>query len=172
MKPSMMRNLLRKLIQDLPTLEEYTIVPLRMLTLWYERCGRYYGSSPIGGVQASEEEKRLTMTLFTRIFDALAKRTYDPELFSKALPCLSAIGSALSPDYSYYESKTNDTDGGLRRQYTLGGVSVSAGASGDAGFEPEPIQVATIALSADMEEIIRTYSEHIHDFWCHERVIN
>jgi hypothetical protein len=74
MKPTMMKNLLKKLIVDLPTLEEYTIVPLRMLTLWYERCGRYYGSSPIGGAQASEEEKRLTMNLFTRIFDALAKR--------------------------------------------------------------------------------------------------
>lgn len=32
---------------------------------------------------------------FVFIFQA-----YDPELFSKALPCLSAIGCALSPDYS------------------------------------------------------------------------
>ena len=73
MKPPMMKNLLKKLIVDLPTLEEYTIVPLKMLTIWYERCGKYYGNSSIG-LQASEEEKRLTMTLFTRIFDALAKR--------------------------------------------------------------------------------------------------
>lgn len=169
MKPVMMKNLLRKLIQDLPTLEEYTIVPLRMLTLWYERCGRYYGSSPIGGMQASEEEKRLTMTLFTRIFDSLAKRTYDPELFSKALPCLSAIGSALSPDYSYFESKTDaptDEFGPLRRQYTLGGASNS----GSAGFEPEPMQVASVTLTNDMEEIIKTYSEHVHDFYSHDRV--
>lgn len=170
MKPSMMKNLLRKLIQDLPTLEEYTIVPLRMLTLWYERCGRYYSSSPIGGMQASEEEKRLTMTLFTRIFDSLAKRPYDPELFSKALPCLSAIGSALSPDYSYFESKSDDEltsgGGGLRRQYTLGGASNV----GSIGFEPEPMQVASITLTNDMEEIIKNYSEHVHDFWCHDRV--
>ena len=73
MKPQMMRNLLKKLVDDLPTLEEYTIVPLKMLTLWYERCGKYYGASAIGS-QASEEEKKLTMTLFTRIFDALARR--------------------------------------------------------------------------------------------------
>ena len=73
MKMPMMRNLLKKLVDDLPTLEEYTIVPLKMLTLWYERCGKYY-SSPPGGMQASEEEKKLTMTLFTRIFDALATR--------------------------------------------------------------------------------------------------
>ena len=71
-----------------------------MLTIWYERCGRYYGAAP-QGMQASEEEKRLSMQLFTSIFDALAKRVYDPELFIKALPCLSAIGCALSPDYSH-----------------------------------------------------------------------
>jgi len=76
MKPNMMRNLLKKLINDLPTLEEYTTVPLKMLTLWYERCSKYYSSSSTTnvGMQASEEEKRLTMTLFTRIFDALARR--------------------------------------------------------------------------------------------------
>lgn len=70
MKPNMMKNLLKKLVDDLPTLEEYTIVPLKMLTLWYERNNRYYG------FQASEDEKRLTMTLFTRIFDSLAKRVF------------------------------------------------------------------------------------------------
>jgi hypothetical protein len=39
-----------------------------MLTQWYERCSRYYT------VAATEEEKRLTMVLFQKIFDALASR--------------------------------------------------------------------------------------------------
>jgi hypothetical protein len=39
-----------------------------MLTQWYERCSRYYG------VAATEEEKRITMMLFQKIFDALASR--------------------------------------------------------------------------------------------------
>jgi len=39
-----------------------------MLTQWYERCSRYYA------VAATEEEKRLTMMLFQKIFDALASR--------------------------------------------------------------------------------------------------
>jgi hypothetical protein len=39
-----------------------------MLTQWYERCSRYYS------VAATEEEKRLTMMLFQKIFDALASR--------------------------------------------------------------------------------------------------
>ncbi len=66
-----MKKLLRKMVKDLPTLSEQTKVPLRMLTIWYERCGHYYGTAPTG-MQASEEEKRLTMLLFTSIFDALA----------------------------------------------------------------------------------------------------
>jgi hypothetical protein len=39
-----------------------------MLTQWYQRCSRYYT------VAATEEEKRLTMMLFQKIFDALASR--------------------------------------------------------------------------------------------------
>jgi hypothetical protein len=39
-----------------------------MLTQWYERCSRYYSAA------ATEEEKRLTMLLFQKIFDALASR--------------------------------------------------------------------------------------------------
>lgn len=82
----MMTPLLRKLVHDVPALTDQTIVPLRvilifnflfkyfyeicvqMLTQWYERCTRYYT------IAATEEEKRLTMMLFQKIFDALASR--------------------------------------------------------------------------------------------------
>lgn len=50
----------------------------------YEEYSRY-------GV-ASETEKRLSMLLFYAIFDSLGSKAYDPELFGKALPCLTAIG--------------------------------------------------------------------------------
>ena len=47
----------------------------QLLTLHYDRCGRYYGSPNGQGSYgcASEEEKRLTMILFSNIFDSLAK---------------------------------------------------------------------------------------------------
>lgn len=66
-----------------------------MLTLHYERCAKYYGSTSGQGVYgaSSDEEKRLTMMLFSNIFDSLSKMDYDPELFGKALPCLTAIGN-------------------------------------------------------------------------------
>ncbi|KAI8510295.1 hypothetical protein Bbelb_112110 [Branchiostoma belcheri] len=102
LRPSMMQRLLRKLSYDLPSLNEYTFVPLRLLTLHFERCSKYYGT--LGGWGdygcASDEEKRLTMNLFSGVFDALAKRPYEPSLFSKTLPCLTAIACALSPDYA------------------------------------------------------------------------
>ena len=46
-----------------------------MLTAYYERCGRYYSHGGWGSFgAASEEEKRLTMMLFSGIFDSLGQR--------------------------------------------------------------------------------------------------
>uniref|UniRef100_A0A915IS50 Uncharacterized protein n=1 Tax=Romanomermis culicivorax TaxID=13658 RepID=A0A915IS50_ROMCU len=77
------------------------------MTLHYERCGKYYGGGNALGV-ANEEEKRLTMILFSAIFDSLGNRAYDPDLFGRALPCLTAIGSSLSPDYALTQNSAND----------------------------------------------------------------
>lgn len=71
----------------------------QIITLHYERCGKYYGGGNSYGV-AAETEKRLSMLLFYAIFDSLSSKPYDPELFGKALPCLTAIGSSISPDYA------------------------------------------------------------------------
>ena len=46
--------------------------------------------------------------LFFSIFDSLSKMEYDPELFGKALPCLTAIACALPPDYA--KSKHTEDD--------------------------------------------------------------
>ena len=47
----------------------------QVLVNHYERCGRYYGSGGWGAHgSATEEEKRLTMMLFSGIFDSLAQR--------------------------------------------------------------------------------------------------
>merc|ERR1712179_379096 len=107
-----MHNLLRKLTFDVPSLSEQTMIPIRLLTLHYERCWQYYCLSG-GCVEfgcASDEERHLTMMLFWGIFDALSKKHLDDTngfrskhkeeaLFSKALPCLCAIACALPPDY-------------------------------------------------------------------------
>jgi ryanodine receptor 2 len=112
MQPAMLLKLLRKLTVDVSKLSEYTTVALRvciiafyyrialsietfqLLTLHYERCAKYYGTTSGQSIYgtSSDEEKRLTMMLFSNIFDSLSKMDYDPELFGKALPCLTAIG--------------------------------------------------------------------------------
>lgn len=60
---------------------EHFLCVFQVLTSHYERCGRYYGSG--GGYQgsASEEEKRLTMMLFSGIFDSLAQRVCISSVF-------------------------------------------------------------------------------------------
>lgn len=67
-------KLLGMLTVDLPALSENTVISLRMLTHHYERCTTYYSCShPEYGI-ANDEEKKLTMILFTRLFDSLAQR--------------------------------------------------------------------------------------------------
>lgn len=81
----MLLKLLRKLTVDVSRLSEYTTVALRLLTLHYDRCGKYYGA--LGGQgsygSASDEEKRLTMMLFSNIFDSLSKMVYNISLFNQ-----------------------------------------------------------------------------------------
>ncbi|XP_066971316.1 ryanodine receptor isoform X18 [Macrobrachium rosenbergii] len=158
MQPAMLLPLLRKLTIDVSKLSEYTTVALRLLTLHYERCSKYYNTSSNTPGTASEEEKRLTMILFTNIFDSLAKMEYDPELFSKALPCLSAIGCSLPPDYSLthgYEDELYNT---------------SSCAEGP--YNPMPIDTTGVELSTDIATLLDKFSEHYHDAWASRKLEN
>ncbi|GFR86949.1 ryanodine receptor [Elysia marginata] len=152
----LMTNLLRKLTVDVPALSEHAVVPLRVLTSHYERSGSYYGTGAGRGSVASEEEKRLTMMLFNGIFESLAKRAYDPELFSKALPCLSAIGCALSPDYT--QSPHDDS--------WLTHTSVDL----DGTYNPRPVDTSRIHLNQSVESAVNKYAEHFHDCWAVKKI--
>ncbi|CAN7995814.1 unnamed protein product [Ixodes hexagonus] len=153
MQPSMLLRLLRKLTVDVSVITEYTTVALRLLTLHYERCKSYYSASGGQGAYgtASEEERRLTMLLFTNIFDSLSKMEYDPELFNKALPCLTAISCALPPDYSLTEGQDDD--------WCKQGTHTSG------PYVPEPVNTNGIQLSQDLHNIVQRFSEHFHDAW-------
>ncbi|KAL6426510.1 hypothetical protein ACFW04_009145 [Cataglyphis niger] len=166
MQPSMLLKLLRKLTVDVSKLSEYTTVALRLLTLHYDRCAKYYGSTGSGGQgtygASSDEEKRLTMVLFSNIFDSLSKMDYDPELFGKALPCLTAIGCALPPDYSL--SKNYDDE-------WYGSKSAST-QSPDGPYNPQPINTSSIVLNNDLNQIVVKFSEHYHDAWASRKLEN
>lgn len=127
----------------------------------YERCAKYYGSTQGQGVYgaSSDEEKRLTMLLFSNIFDSLSNMDYDPELFGKALPCLIAIGCALPPDYSLSknadEESYNKTNGGEPDQPQ---------------YNPQPINTSAVQLDSDLNSIIQKFSEHYHDAWANRKM--
>ena len=117
------------------------------------------GQGPYGA--SSDEEKRLTMLLFSNIFDSLSNMDYDPELFGKALPCLIAIGCALPPDYSL--SKNTDDD--LYGKPTGGGPDQPQ-------YNPQPIHTLSINLNNDLNTIVQKFSEHYHDAWASRKLEN
>ncbi|XKL68210.1 hypothetical protein PGB90_003701 [Kerria lacca] len=165
MQPSMLLKLLRKLTVDVSKLSEYTTVALRLLTLHYERCAKYYGSTGGQGLYgaSSDEEKRLTMMLFSNIFDSLSQMDYEPELFGKALPCLSAIGCALPPDYSLSRNYDDEFYGSK--------INVQMEPS-DGPYNPQPINTSSVVLNNDLNTIVQKFSEHYHDAWANRKFEN
>ncbi|XP_037033206.1 ryanodine receptor isoform X4 [Bradysia coprophila] len=160
MQPAMLLKLLRKLTVDVSKLSEYTTVALRLLTLHYERCAKYYGSSQAQTTYgaSSDEEKRLTMMLFSNIFDSLSNMEYDPELFGKALPCLIAIGCALPPDYSLPQKNDDDP------------YDNATGNPDNPQYNPQPINTSNITLDNDLNSIVQKFSEHYHDAWASRKM--
>ncbi|XP_041952430.1 ryanodine receptor 3 isoform X1 [Alosa sapidissima] len=158
LRPSMLQQLLRRLVFDVPLLTEYCKMPIRLLTNHYEQNWKYY-CLPTGlgsyGI-ASEEELLLTKKLFWGLFDALSQKKYDSDLFKLAMQCLCAISGALPPDFvdaspvSVLEKQT------------------SVDAQGN--FDPKPISTANISLPEKLEYIANKYAEHSHEKWSSEKL--
>ncbi|KAK7907584.1 hypothetical protein WMY93_016196 [Mugilogobius chulae] len=158
LRPSMMQQLLRRLVFDVPMLSDYCKMPLKLLTNHYEQNWKYYclpsGMGSFG--LASEEELLLTKKLFWGIFESLSQKKYDAELFKMAKSCLCAIAGALPPDFV-------DT--------TLGAaLEKQASVDAQGNFDPKPINTANISLPEKLEYIANKYAEHSHDKWSSEKV--
>ncbi|XP_062863974.1 ryanodine receptor 3 [Trichomycterus rosablanca] len=159
LRPSMLQQLLRRLVFDVPLLPEYCKMSLKLLTNHYEQNWKYYclpsGWGSYG--MASEEELLLTKKIFWGIFDSLSQNKYEQELFKMAMPCLSAIAGALPPDY---------VDCSLSATLEK---PVSVDAQGN--FDPRPICTANISLPEKLEHVTHKYAEHSHDKWSAEKVV-
>nr|XP_021335867.1 ryanodine receptor 2 [Danio rerio] len=157
LRPSMMQHLLRRLVFDVPVLNEHTKMPLKLLTNHYERCWKYYCLSGGWGSfgAASEEELHLSRKLFWGIFDALARKKYDPELFKLALPCLSAVGGALPPDYmeSNYVAM-------MEKQSSM---------DAEGNFNPQPADTSSVVVPEKLDHFINKYAEYSHEKWSMEK---
>lgn len=160
LRPSMLQQLLRRLVFDVPLLNEYCKMPLKLLTNHYEQCWKYY-CLPSGmgsyGI-AAEDELHLTEKLFWGIFDSLSHKKYDPELFRMALPCLSAIAGALPPDY--LDTRIRST---LEKQTSV---------DPEGNFDPKPVNTANLVLPEKLEYIVSKYAEHSHDKWAFDKTNN
>ncbi|XP_054861875.1 ryanodine receptor 3-like isoform X4 [Amphiprion ocellaris] len=159
LRPSMLQQLLRRLVFDVPLLTDYCKMPLRLLTNHYEQNWKFYclpsGWGSFG--TASEDELLLTKKIFWGVFDSLSQRKYDPELFKMAMPCLSAIAGALPPDY--VDASINTT------------VEKPVSVDAQGNFDPKPISTANIALPEKLEHFANKYAEHSHEKWSAEKVL-
>ncbi|KFD64964.1 hypothetical protein M514_11549 [Trichuris suis] len=156
--PSMMSRLQQKVVKDISSLNEYAIVPLQIMTQHYEHFSRHYGSSTIEDV-ANEEQKRLSMLLFTTIFDSMGKRAFDQELFARALPCLAAIASALSPDYA---ASSPDRD----ELHTPSAEDTDR----ETVWKPVPVDVSHVQLSPGLQNLVLLFAQHFHDSWASRKL--
>ncbi|KRY59582.1 Ryanodine receptor 44F [Trichinella britovi] len=155
--PGMMKKLLQKVVVDISSLNEFATVPLQIMTQHYECFSKHYGIS-MHEDTASEEQKRLSMLLFTTIFDSLGKRAFDSDLFASALPCLTAIGSALSPDYamqSYAEEEIQNMN------VPSGHMEV---------WRPHPVDASNVQLSVNLQNLVQRFAQHFHDSWASRKL--
>ncbi|TWW74756.1 Ryanodine receptor 1 [Takifugu flavidus] len=160
LRPSMLQHLLRRLVFDVPILNEYAKMPLKLLTNHYERCWKYY-CLPNGWANfgvASEEELHLTRKLFWGIFESLAHKKFDAEIFKISMPCLCAIAGAIPPDYvdASYSSKTEKK------------ASVDA----EGNFDPKPVDTTNTIIPERLDAFINRYAEYTHDKWAFEKIQN
>ncbi|XP_030881032.1 ryanodine receptor 3 [Leptonychotes weddellii] len=81
LRPSMLQQLLRRLVFDVPQLNEYCKMPLKLLTNHYEQCWKYYCLPSGWGSYglAVEEELHLPEKLFWGIFDSLSHKEKEME---------------------------------------------------------------------------------------------
>ncbi|XP_034425492.1 ryanodine receptor 2 isoform X10 [Hippoglossus hippoglossus] len=160
LRPSMMQHLLRRLVFDVPLLNEHTKMPLKLLTNHYERCWKYYclvgGWGNFGA--ASDEELHLSRKLFWGIFDALSYKRYDQELFKLALPCLSAVAGALPPDY-------------MESNYMVM-MEKQSSMDSEGNFTPQPADTSNVTVPEKLDYFISRYAEHNHEKWCIEKFSN
>ncbi|XP_016323833.1 ryanodine receptor 2 [Sinocyclocheilus anshuiensis] len=158
LRPSMMQHLLRRLVFDVPVLNEHTKMPLKLLTNHYERCWKYYCLSGGWGSfgAASDEELHLSRKLFWGIFDALARKKYEVELFKLALPCLSAVGGALPPDY-------------MESNY-MAMMEKPSSMDAEGNFNPQPADTSSVVVPEKLDHFINKYAEYSHEKWSMEKV--
>ncbi|TSL75312.1 Ryanodine receptor 2 [Bagarius yarrelli] len=157
--PSMLQHLLRRLVFDVPILNEYAKMPLKLLTNHYERCWKYY-CLPNGWANfgtTSEEELHLSRKLFWGIFESLAHKKFDAELFKIAMPCICAIAGAIPPDY-------------VDASYSATEKKATVDAEGN--FDPRPVETTNTIIPEKLDAFINKFAEHTHDRWAFEKIQN
>ncbi|XP_041921605.1 ryanodine receptor 2 isoform X1 [Alosa sapidissima] len=153
LRPSMVQPLLHCLVFDVPLLTDYTKMPLKLLANHYELSWKYYClAGGYGGVgSATVEELHLSRQLFWSTFSALARKSYDADLFRLCLSCLGAVARAIPPDH---------LDPSCR-----GGLETHPSLDTEGHFCPQPVDTSNVSIPEGLEFVVNKYAEHTHEKW-------
>uniref|UniRef100_A0A915J9D7 Uncharacterized protein n=1 Tax=Romanomermis culicivorax TaxID=13658 RepID=A0A915J9D7_ROMCU len=186
LNPLSMLKLLQKVVVDIPSLNEYASVPLRLMTLHYERCGKYYGGGNALGV-ANEEEKRLTMILFSAIFDSLGNRISkgwtNAEIYSRISlthPRLKPFSNLREYEKNFYCDRCSEClKAILAWNYNIDLVDAEAAHRNTAAqsnfqqsssnslqsYNPRPVDLSVLTLNRDMSSLAEKVAQNSHAIW-------
>ncbi|CAL8391441.1 unnamed protein product, partial [Arctogadus glacialis] len=160
LQPSMIQPLLRRLVFDIPQLAGHTKMPLKLLTNHYEQNWKYYclvGESGNLG-SASEEELHMSRKLFWGLFNALAQKPYEAELFRLGLQSLAALAGALPPCHTH-PCCLSQTEG-------------KGSWDKEGQFNPQPVDTSSVSLPERLEFVVNKYAEHTHEKWSLDKFAN
>ncbi|OWK63131.1 Ryanodine receptor 2 [Lonchura striata] len=169
LRPSMMQHLLRRLVFDVPQLNEHAKMPLKVkvnimdgVTLVLPQKKNFIYPENCSGVFLMLYLKSCisfisSLSLFT-FCPLCVPQKYEQELFKLALPCLSAVAGALPPDYM--ESNYVNM---MEKQSSM---------DSDGNFNPQPVDTSNITIPEKLEYFINKYAEHAHDKWSMEKFAN
>ncbi|XP_073337843.1 ryanodine receptor 2 [Pagrus major] len=160
LQPSMMQPLLRRLVFDVPHLTENSKMPLKLLTSHYEERWKYYSLTGGQGDQglASEEELHLSRKLFWGVFNALATKPYEPQLFKLCIQCLAAVAKAVPPDHIDSSCLSN--------------ADKKASMDTEGHFDPQPVDTLNVSVPERLEFVVNKYAEHTHEKWSLDKFAN
>ncbi|CAM5172876.1 unnamed protein product [Eretmochelys imbricata] len=150
---------LRRLVFDVPVLNEFAKMPLKLLNNHYERCWKYY-CLPTGWAScgvSSEEELHLT----TQALLGHLRLPGPQEVQGGAVQAGHALPVRHCRCPAPPTTWTPATAPGWRKR-----ASIDA----EGNFDPKPVETLNVIIPEKLDAFINKYAEHTHEKWAFEKI--
>ncbi|TSO67486.1 Ryanodine receptor 3 [Bagarius yarrelli] len=147
LRPSMLQQLLRRLVFDVPLLSEYCKMPLKVVSGWK------YGDSI--------DEKAKTHPML-RSYKSLTEKEKDTHRFAAK----ESLKSMLAMGWSIDRTKEGETMLQQRENEKMRKISQ---ASQGSGYHPSPVDMSNVLLSRELQAMVEVLAENYHNIWAKKK---